>query len=46
VKIISQDGVVTLRGSVKSEAEAKEVHKKAVAEAGQGRVQDHLEVSP
>jgi len=46
VKIITQDGVVTLRGSVKSEAEAKEIRKKAVAEAGQGRVQDHLEVSP
>jgi len=46
VKIITQDGVVTLLGSVKNEAEAKEVRNKAVAEAGQGRVQDHLEISP
>ena len=45
IKIVTQDGVVTLQGSVKSEDEAKEVRSKAIAEAGQGRVKDLLEVS-
>ncbi len=45
VKVITQDGIVTLRGSVPSAAEAKEVRSKAIAEAGQGRVNDQLEVS-
>jgi osmotically-inducible protein OsmY len=44
VKIITEDGIVTLAGSVKSAAEREEVRQKALAEAGPGRVRDQLEV--
>jgi hyperosmotically inducible periplasmic protein len=46
VKIITVDGVVTLRGPVKSEDERKKVAAKAEQIAGAGKVQNHLEVAP
>lgn len=46
VKIISQDGKVTLRGPVRSEDEKSNVEAKAVAVAGQGNVTNELEVAP
>jgi len=44
VQIVTEDGIVTLAGAVKSKAEAEEVRQKALAEAGPGRVRDQLEV--
>jgi hyperosmotically inducible protein len=46
VKIISQDGKVTLRGPVRSEDEKSSIEAKAVAVAGQGNVTNDLEVAP
>ena len=46
VKIISQDGKVTLRGPVRSEDEKGNIEAKAVAVAGQGNVTNELEVAP
>jgi|SRR5208282_2162391 len=46
VKIITQDGKVTLRGPVRSEDEKTNIEAKAVAVAGQGNVTDQLEVAP
>lgn len=46
IKIISQDGKVTLRGPVRSEEEKTNIEAKAVAVAGQGNVTDQLEVAP
>src|SRR5271154_5356978 len=43
IKIISQDGKVTLRGPVRSEDEKNNIEAKAVAVAGQGNVTDQLE---
>jgi len=45
VKIITENGVVTLAGAVKNETEANEVRQKAIAEAGEGRVKDELQIS-
>ena len=45
VKIITRDGVVTLRGPVKSAAEKQRVAAKAVQVAGAGRVKDQLEIA-
>jgi len=45
VKIISQDGQVTLRGSVRSEDEKKAIADKATEIAGAGKVDNQLEVS-
>jgi hyperosmotically inducible protein len=45
VKIISQDGNVTLRGPVKSEQEKKEIEAKAKQAAGVKRVDNQLEVT-
>ena len=44
VKIMTQDGVVTLRGPVKSEAEKAKVAELARAHAGNAKVEDQLEV--
>ncbi|HJQ83828.1 MAG TPA: BON domain-containing protein [Candidatus Binatia bacterium] len=44
VKIVTVDGVVTLRGPVKSEAEKAQVVAKAQRVTGVKRVQDQLEV--
>ena len=46
VKIITQDGVVTLRGPVKSATEKKAVADRAKSEAGVKRVDDLLEIAP
>lgn len=46
VKVISQDGKVTLRGPVRSEDEKNNIEAKALAVAGQGNVTNELEVAP
>src|ERR1700688_3912982 len=45
VKIITQDGKVTLRGPVRSEDEKSNIEAKAVAVAGQGNVSNQLEIA-
>jgi len=44
VKIITQDGKVTLRGPVKSAEEKKQIEELAIAVAGAGKVDSQLEV--
>ena len=44
VKIITNDGVVTLRGPVKNDAERKAIEAMARQAAGSNRVEDHLDV--
>jgi len=46
VKIIVQDGTVTLKGPVRSDEEKESVFKKAAAVAGDGKVVNQLEVAP
>ncbi len=46
IKIISQDGKVTLRGPVRSDEEKANIEAKAVAVAGQGNVTNQLEIAP
>jgi len=46
VKIITQDGKVTLRGPVRSEEEKSNIEAKAVAVAGQSNVTNQLEIAP
>ncbi len=46
VKIITQNGKVTLRGSVASEAERTTIQNAAESIAGKENVSDHLEVKP
>lgn len=46
VKIIAQDGAVTLKGPVHSEAEKTTIEQKAVAVVGQANVTNQLEVKP
>ena len=46
VKIIVQDGTVTLKGPVRSEQEKDAVFSKAVAVAGSGKVVNQLEIAP
>ena len=46
IKIITQDGKVTLRGPVRSEDEKSNVEAKAVGVAGQDNVMDQLEIAP
>jgi len=46
VNIISQDGVVVLRGEVRSEDEKKAVEDKATEFAGAGKVTNELIVAP
>jgi hyperosmotically inducible protein len=45
IKIISQDGKVTLKGPVRSEDEKAAIEAKAVAVAGEGNVTNHLHVA-
>jgi hyperosmotically inducible periplasmic protein len=45
VKIISQDGKVTLRGPVRSEDEKNNLQAKAVEVAGDGNVTNQLEIA-
>lgn len=46
IKIISQDGKVTLRGPVRSEEEKTNIEAKAAAVAGEGNVTNQLEIAP
>ena len=46
IKIITQDGKVTLRGPVRSQEEKSNIEAKAVAVAGVGNVTDQLEIAP
>jgi osmotically-inducible protein OsmY len=46
IKIIAQDGKVTLRGPVRSEDEKRNLQAKAVAVAGQENVTNQLEIAP
>jgi hyperosmotically inducible protein len=46
VKIISQDGKVTLKGPVRSDEEKANIETKAIGVAGEGNVTDQLEVAP
>jgi hyperosmotically inducible protein len=46
IKIITQDGKVTLRGPVRSEEEKSNIKAKAVAVAGEGNVTDQLDIAP
>jgi hyperosmotically inducible periplasmic protein len=45
IKIISQDGKVTLRGPVRSEDDKKNLQAKAVEVAGEGNVTNLLEIA-
>jgi len=46
VKIVSQDGQVTLKGPVRSEEEKKTVEAKATDVAGAGKVTNQMSVAP
>lgn len=45
VKIITINGVVTLRGSVRSESEKQQIAAVAERVAGAGKVQNHLDIA-
>jgi len=46
VKIIAQDGMVTLKGPVRSEAEKTTIEQKAVSVVGQAKVTNLIEIEP
>jgi hyperosmotically inducible protein len=46
IKIITQDGEVTLRGPVRSEAEKSNLEAKAISIAGADKVTNQLEIAP
>ncbi len=46
VKIVTQGGMVTLKGPVRSDEEKKAVETKAVEVAGEGKVNNQLDVKP
>jgi hyperosmotically inducible periplasmic protein len=46
VKVIAQDGIVTLKGPVRSEEESKVVESKAAEVAGAGNVKNQLDIAP
>lgn len=46
VKIITQNGMVTLKGPVRSEEEKSSIEAKAVAVAGDGKVTNQLDIKP
>lgn len=46
VKIITRDGMVTLKGPVRSEKERHAIGKEAIRVAGKRRVANHLDVVP
>jgi hyperosmotically inducible protein len=46
IKVITQDGKVTLRGSVRSQDEKANLEAKAVSVAGQDNVTDQLQIAP
>jgi osmotically-inducible protein OsmY len=46
VKIIAQDGQITLKGPVRTEQEKKTIEAKAVEVAGAGRVTNEISIAP
>lgn len=46
VKIITRDGMTTLRGPVKSDEEKQAIEAIAKRIAGDGKVESHLEIAP
>jgi len=46
VKVVTQDGQVTLKGPVRSEAEKKAIEAKATEVAGDGKVTSELNIKP
>ena len=46
VKVVTRDGMVTLRGPVKNEQEKKSIEDKAAQIAGADKVSNQLEVTP
>ncbi len=46
VKIITADGMVTLRGPVRSEQEKKSVEQKAMQIAGNGKIRSEISIAP
>lgn len=46
VKVIAQDGQVTLKGPVRTEDEKKAVEAKATEVAGEGRVTNRMSIAP
>jgi hyperosmotically inducible periplasmic protein len=46
IKIIAQNGAVTLKGPVKSEEEKQSIESKATEIAGSGKVNNELQVAP
>jgi hyperosmotically inducible protein len=46
VKIVAQDGKVTLRGPVRSDDEKRSVEAKAAAVVGEGNVTSEIEIAP
>jgi hyperosmotically inducible protein len=46
VKIVAQDGKVTLRGPVRSDDEKRNVEAKAAAVVGEGNVTSQIEIAP
>ena len=46
VKVVSQDGQVTLKGPVRTEAEKKSVEAKATEVAGEGHVTSEISIAP
>ena len=46
VKIVAQDGKVTLRGPVRSDDEKRSVEAKAAAVVGEGNVTSQIEIAP
>ena len=46
VKIIAQNGSVTLKGAVKSDEEKQAIESKAAEVAGMGKVKNELQVAP
>jgi len=46
IKIVTQDGKVTLRGPVRSDEEKANLQAKAIAVAGDGNVTNDVEIAP
>lgn len=46
IKIIAQNGVVTLKGPVRSEEEKQAIEKKAAEVAGAAQIKNEIEVTP
>ena len=46
IKIITRDGMVTLKGPVRTEEEKSNVEAKAAAVVGEGKVKSEIEIAP